>query len=248
MGFIRQIKETAVELFFPRRCPLCGALIQYNERICSRCAKDMVFIRRPICRKCGRPLGTCDCGRERYAYTRNVSPLIYTRAARRGIHRMKFRNVPSSCRYFGKLMACVVRSEYLDADIRIDCVIGVPMHPEEQRKRGYNQANLLAETVASELELPYLNRVLVKYRRNQKQHMLSLVERRKNIKDVFRVARPEAVAGKTVLLCDDVTTSGSTINECTLMLLNAGAKEVYCVTATVAVLSEMPPMQTAENN
>lgn len=242
---MQQIKEAAADLFFPRRCPLCGALIQHNERICSRCAKDMEFIRRPVCGKCGRPSGTCGCGRERFAFTRNVSPLVYTRAAKRGIHRMKFRNVPSACRYFGLLMANVVRLEYLDADLRFDCVIGVPMYPEEQRERGYNQANLLAETVASELELPYSARVLVKYRRNHRQHTLSLTERRKNIKDVFRVARPEAVEGKTVLLCDDVTTSGSTLNECALILLNAGAKAVYCVTATVAVLSEMPPIKAA---
>jgi ComF family protein len=245
MELLEQIKEAALDLLFPRRCPLCGALINSNERICSKCARDVEFIRPPICRKCGRPSGTCSCRRTRYAFRRNVSPLVYTKAARRGIHRMKFRDAPSASVYFGKLMANVVRAEYIERGIDFDCVIGVPMHAEDYRRRGYNQADLLAKTVAEELGLRHSNRVLLKYRRNNRQHTLSYLERRENIKDVFRVARPDAVQDKTVLLCDDVTTSGSTLNECAETLLEAGAREVYCVTATVAVLAEMPAIKTA---
>lgn len=245
MGILNQLKESVVEILFPRRCPLCGAVINRNERICSRCSKDVEFIRRPICRICGRPLYTCTCIRGQYVFVRNVSPLVYTRAAKRGIHRMKFNNSPSSCTYFGKLMASVVRTEYLDIGINFDCVIGVPMYADDYRNRGYNQANLLAKTVAQEIELPYYADVLVKYKKNHAQHTLSYKERQINIQGVFRVERPDDICGCVVLLCDDVTTSGSTLNECALTLLNAGAKAVYCVTATVSVLSEMPAIKAA---
>lgn len=245
MGLLEQVKETATDILFPRRCPLCGVVIYRNERICSRCSKDMEFIRRPICRICGRPLYSCNCGREGYAFVRNVSPLVYTKAAKRGIHRMKFNNAPSSAIYFGKLMANVVRAEYLDMGIHFDCVLGVPMYSDDYRKRGYNQANLLAQTVAEELELPYNGRALVKVQKNNAQHTLSYQERKRNIQGVFRVARTEVVYDRVVLLCDDVTTSGSTLNECALTLRNAGSKAVYCVTATVAVLSEMPAIKAA---
>ena len=155
MGMLNELKENMGDLLFPRRCPLCGAVINRNERICSKCSKDVEFIRRPICRICGRPLYSCSCRRGDFAFVRNVSPLVYTKAAKRGIHRMKFNNAPSSCTYFGKLMANVVLSEYIDIGIDFDCVIGVPMYSEDYRHRGYNQATLLAKTVAEEIEVPH---------------------------------------------------------------------------------------------
>lgn len=245
MGMFDQIKENVNDILFPRRCPLCGAVINRNERVCSKCSRDVEFIRRPICRICGRPLYTCNCRNGKYAFVRNVSPLVYTRAAKKGIHRLKFNNSPASSTYFGKLMAHVVKTEYLSLGIRFDCVMGVPMHPDEYRSRGYNQAELLAKAVAEDIEVPRFVKVLVKYRRNSAQHTLSYIERQRNIQGVFRVARPEAIVGRTILLCDDVTTSGSTLDECARTLLKAGAKAVYCVTATVAVMSEMPAIKAA---
>ena len=245
MGMLDRIKESVSEIVFPRRCPLCGAVINSNERICSRCSKDVEFIRRPICRLCGRPLYSCHCRKGDFAFVRNVSPLVYTRSAKKGIHRMKFNDSPYSCVYFGKLMANVVRSEYLDGGVRFDCVVGVPMFKDDFLTRGYNQAVLLAKTVANEIDVPLLTKVLVKIRKNRPQHTLSHMERRKNISGVFSVQRPELIRGKTVLLCDDVTTSGSTLNECAVTLLEAGARTVYCVTATVAVMSEMPAIKAA---
>ncbi len=245
MGMLDQIKESFMELIFPRRCPLCGALINSNERICSKCSRDVEFIRRPICRICGRPLYSCHCRKGDYVFIRNVSPLVYTKAAKKGIHRMKFNDSPYSCTYFGKLMANTVRMEYLENGVRLDCVIGVPMHKDDFLTRGYNQAQLLAKTVAEEIEIPLMNKVLIKQHKNRSQHTLSYIERQRNIKGVFQVARPELIRDKTVLLCDDVTTSGSTLNECAYTLLDAGAKAVYCVTATVAVMSEMPAIKAA---
>ena len=162
MGMLDRIKEKIAETVYPRRCPLCGAVINSNERICSRCSKDIEFIRRPICRICGRPLYSCHCRKGDYVFVRNVSPLVYTKSAKKGIHRMKFNNSPYSCTYFGKLMANVVRSEYLDCGVRFDCVIGVPMFREDFLTRGYNQAVLLAKTVSEDLELPLLSKVLIK--------------------------------------------------------------------------------------
>lgn len=245
MEMLDKIKEKMLDLIYPRKCPLCGSLINSNERICNKCSKDIEFIRRPICRICGRPLYSCNCRKGEYAFVRNVSPLVYTKAAKKGIHRMKFNNSPYSCTYFGKLMANVVRTEYLDNGIHLDCVIGVPMFRDDYLKRGYNQAVLLAKTISEETELPLLKKALIKHQRNRAQHTLSFIERKRNIVGVYRVARPEMIRGKTVLLCDDVTTSGSTLNECAITLLDAGAKAVYCVTATVAVMSEMPAIKTA---
>lgn len=245
MGMLERIKESVSDIIYPRRCPLCGALINSNERICSKCSQDVEFIRRPVCRICGRPLYSCNCKRGDHVFIRNVSPLIYNKTAKKGIHRLKFRNSPYSSIYFGKLMAHSVRTEYLDNGIRFDYVMGVPMHRDDFMTRGYNQAALLAETVAKETDIPFLNKVLIKKVKNHPQHTLSYAEREKNIKGVFSVQRPEMIKGKTILLCDDVITSGFTLDKCALTLLDAGARAVYCVTATVAVLSEMPAIKAA---
>ena len=245
MGMLNRIKERVSEVAFPRRCPLCGSVINSNERICSRCSRDVEFIRRPICRICGRPLYSCNCRKGDYAFVRNVSPLVYTKSAKKGIHRMKFNDSPYSCTYFGKLMANTVRTEYLDSGVRFDCVIGVPMFKDDFLTRGYNQAVLLAKTVAEEIEVPLLHKVMIKTQKTRPQHTLSFMERRRNIEGVFRVTSPEMIRGQIVLLCDDVTTSGNTLNECSLTLLEAGAMAVYCVTATVAVMSEMPAIKAA---
>lgn len=245
MGFFDELKENVSDTLFPRRCPFCGAVINRNERICSKCSKDVEFIHRPICRICGRPLYTCTCRNGEFSFVRNVSPLVYTKAAKKGIHRLKFKNGASSSSYFGKLMANTVRTEYLNFGVRLDCVMGVPMHIDEYRARGYNQADLLARVISEETGLPFYGKVLVKYRKNNSQHTLSYIERTRNVIDVFRVAKPDEIRGRTVLLCDDVTTSGSTLDECAKTLLNAGARAVYCVTATVAVMSEMPAIKAA---
>ena len=245
MGILDRIKEKVVEAVYPRRCPLCGALINTNERICSKCSKDVEFIRHPICRICGRPLYSCRCRKGDFVFVRNVSPLVYTKSAKKGIHRMKFNNSPYSCTYFGKLMANTVRTEYIDSGVRFDCVIGVPMFKDDFLTRGYNQAVLLAKTVSEEIEVPLMNKLLIKHQKNRPQHTLSFIERKRNIEGVFRVTAPEMIRGKTVLLCDDVTTSGNTLNECAMTLLDAGARAVYCVTATVAVMSEMPAIKAA---
>ena len=245
MGMLERIKERVAEAVYPRRCPLCGSTLNRNERICSKCSRDVRFINRPVCRLCGRPLYTCSCRKGDYAFIRNVSPLVYTKSAKKGIHRMKFSDSPYSCVYFGKLMANSVRLEYLDSGVRIDCVIGVPMHKDEVMVRGYNQAILLARTVADEIGVPLLNRILIKTTRTHPQHTLPFSERRKNISGVFAVSAPEMIRGKTVLLCDDVATSGSTLNECARTLLNAGAKAVFCVTATISIASEMPAIKAA---
>ena len=185
MGRLDIVKEKVADLLFPRRCPLCGALINSNERICSKCSKDVEFIRRPICRICGRPLYSCNCRKGEYAFV------------------------------------------------------------EDYLNRGYNQAVLLAKTVSEETEIPLISKAIIKTQKTRPQHTLSFIERRRNLEGAFRVVRPEMIRGKTVLLCDDVTTSGNTLNECSLSLLEAGAKAVYCVTATVAVMSEMPAIKSA---
>lgn len=229
MSFFDRVKETALSGMFPRKCPLCGALLLPNERICGKCSDELEFIYAPVCRRCGRPVFDCGCEEESFRFERCVSPFVYTKSVRSGIHRLKFRNSPSSAVFFGKMMAATVRREYDDYSINV--VTSVPLHPNDRKRRGYNQAALLARHMAQELELPSNSGILIKSRQNNTQHTLSRQERVRNVSGVFEVARPYLIQNRTVLLCDDIITTGSTLSECAGALLDAGAKRVLCVTA-----------------
>ncbi|MDR1003021.1 MAG: ComF family protein [Oscillospiraceae bacterium] len=230
MSFWENLKEEAARYIYPRKCPLCGRLLGRAERICASCSDDLVQIEQPICRRCGRAVFSCDCVFYELKFERSISLFVHTKSARRGVHRLKDYGDFETASYFGKRMAHIVREEY--ADYKIDMVIGVPMTDGKFRTRGFNQAAMLARIVAAELSLPVRNGILIKHRNNSTQHSLGRAERKDNVAGVFKISNRASVAGMTILLCDDVMTTGYTLSECAGVLLGAGAKRVLCVTAT----------------
>ncbi len=236
MGFFNQIKDAALDRIFPRRCPLCGTALMPNERVCAECSDTLEFIKPPVCLHCGRPVFDCVCGDEPYVFDRCVAPFVYTKSIRRGMHRFKFNNAPTVSGFFARYMAAMVRQQY--GDEYIDLVTCVPMHNEDLRQRGYNQSLLLARDVGAILELPVHSKLMVKTVQNSVQHSLTRKERQRNVSGVYRFS-PTAMPlnGRTVLLCDDIITTGSTLNECAAVLREAGAGRVLCVTAAAVVAS-----------
>lgn len=233
MGLFSDIKENASNILFPRRCPLCGGILMRNERICGSCSDELVFINPPVCRLCGRPAFDCACdGTVRY-YERNVSPFVYTKSVRNGLHRLKFHDAPNVAGFFSKFMAASVSREY--HDYHIDIVTSVPMHTADISRRGYNQAALLASGVSEIIGIPVYNNILKKVNPTNVQHTLPRAERFKNIYGAFEVTRPYMVRHKTVLICDDIITTGYTLDECARVLIGAGADCVLCATAAAVV-------------
>lgn len=235
MGFFSSLGDSVLDAVFPRRCPLCGSMIMPNQRICPKCSDNVVYINPPVCRLCGRPVYDCVCDGEPRHYERCVSPFVYTKAARSGIHRLKFQSGTSSAAYFGSFMAMTVRREYRGENI--DLVTCVPMHRDDLQRRGYNQSALLSEAIGKSLEMPVYTNILLKRRHNNAQHTLTSNDRRANVFDVFEVGRAYLIKGKNVLLCDDVITTGNTLDECARIMLEAGANKVFCVTAAAVIPS-----------
>lgn len=234
MGFFDKVRESTLDMLFPRRCPLCGSVLPANQRVCGDCSDSLEFIRPPMCTRCARPIYDCVCGEQPFVFDRCVAPFVYTKSIRRGMHRFKFNNAPTVADFFSKYMAAAVRREY--AGEYIDIVTCVPMHPDDLRQRGYNQALLLSRQVGTILELPVHNSLMVKTVRNSVQHSLTRQERQRNVSGVFRTSRTYSnLEGRTVLLCDDIITTGSTLNECASVLREAGASRVLCVTAAAVV-------------
>lgn len=230
MGIFDNIKSSIIQAVLPRKCPLCGRIIAANERICGNCSDNLVVVSTPICRVCGRELFQCVCEGEFFYFERCVAPFVYTRSAREGVKRLKYKHSTETAEFFGRRMALAVQQEYRGTDI--DVVTSVPMTISDQQERGYNHAALLGRSVAKTLGLRYASGLLTKPHANRRQHSLNKMERRRNVSGAFKVGRPEYVEGMTVLLCDDVTTTGCTLNECARILMEAGARKVLCVTAT----------------
>lgn len=226
------------DLLFPNRCIFCGALMQADKLICRECAAQDIMIVGSVCKFCGLSTERCDCGKRRYFYERRIACVYYEGNVPRGIARFKFYCHTMLGVYYGRMMAQNVRSKY--KDIHFDWVLYVPMRPFDRWRRGYNCAQVLAEEISKNCGIPLLLNGLYKRRRTKPQKRMKYHERAGNVADAFSTKCADRLAGKTVLLVDDVATSGATLNECAKILKLAGAAKVYCAT-----MAAVPPRKNA---
>lgn len=202
-----------LDLLYPPKCAFCRELVAPEAHgICESCRKQL-----PFTSKGGLQHGNF--------FTACLSPLYYEEEVREALLRYKFHGVTAYQEPFSTLIAeCV--AEY--GPEQVDFVSWVPLSRKRLRKRGYDQARLLAERTAEQLGLP-CRRVLEKGVDTAPQSLTGSAEKRiANISGVYRVCSPEQVQGKTILLIDDIVTTGSTFSECARMLGMAGAERVYC--------------------
>lgn len=225
------LKEKLLTMLYPHHCFLCDAVLPPERRLCGDCLQNAPYVLPPVCPMCGRGEDVCICGRHTHAFERCVSPFYHEGVAQRSILRLKQRYDTVTVEGFAAEMAEVIRREY--GGIAFDFVTSVPLHKKDLRARGFDQAQGLAEALAARLGLPY-RAVLTKITHTLPQKELTAIRRRGNLLGVFDVTAE--VEGHTILLVDDVITTGSTLDECAKMLKIFGAEEVYAVTAAAAGL------------
>ena len=233
MTTLTALLDPFLSLLYPPRCLICRALGEAG--LCARCLAQIAPVAPPFCRTCGHPLGTetaCrNCAARRPAFTRTRSLGAYDGNLRAAIHQFKYRDRPQLATPLGQALAASARTQAADLNgLRFDALLPVPMHPLRRRLRGYNQSERLTKIVAAELVLPHWNDALRRTRATRPQVGLEAAARRRNLQGAFAVSRPELVAGKTLLLIDDVITTGSSLHECALVLKAAGAKAVFALT------------------
>lgn len=203
-----------LELFFPTRCILCRDFLNGGKpRICPRCAEA---------------LPSADGGkRHGDFFSLCVSSVYYEKEMRQAILRYKFQGARMYAPAFGTLLASTVY-EHLYG--QYDIISWVPLSRERLRKRGYDQAELLARHAATQLRQQCVP-LLKKKRGVKPQSGTGSPERRRaNIAGAYYVLDPAYVCGKRVLLIDDIVTTGATLSECAKTLLLAGADDVCCAT------------------
>ena len=208
-----------LKLLFPPKCMLCGRLLGEEQEICAACREKVL-------------LNTAPPRVENGAFfDKAAAGLWYENDVRKAIHGLKYREKQSYARPLARVMAYTVRHK-LEEDV--DIITFVPTNAATLRKRGYNQAELLAQELAAMLDVPCLP-TLEKTRDTNPMHGLRPEERRANVLGAYRLCcSAETVAGKRVLVADDILTTGSTLSECARMLKTAGAVRVLCVCAAAA--------------
>ncbi len=215
---------------YPERCPLCRKLLPINQKYCNDCADTAKRISQNFCECCGADKESCICNDDSVRFSHFTAVYTYSGLARARIHEFKFNNNIRLGKSLGDDMSFRVAEAFYDA--AFDVVSFVPMTKSGEKERGYNQSEILARQVAKRLSLP-CRKLLVKIRQTEKQHTLDAVNRRSNLDGAFAVCEDADIKGKTVLLCDDIKTTGTTLKQCERLLFSEGAKDVYCISVAM---------------
>lgn len=211
-----KLNAILLDLLYPRKCPFCGTVLDRGgEGLCARCQGELPWTRTE---EQGKAVDFCDeC----------LSPLWYRGRVPEGIRRYKFEGGQIHSAVFGDFMAQCLKDRF---DGAADLITWVPLSRKRRRERGYDQARLLAERVAVQSGLPSAA-LLEKARDTEVQSRLTEESaRRANVQGAYRVLEGADVAGRRIILVDDVATSGATLSECAFCLRAAGAASVTALT------------------
>lgn len=240
---VGELAQGLLDLLFPPRCVACGA---HGAVFCAACLAQARAPAEPLCLRCGMPtLATpradtptrcaeCIAGQGPLALTGLRLAAYHEGSVRKAVHALKYTGRRRAAQPLADLLAMAYH-RYHDAGMVADLILPVPLHRDRARERGYNQSALLARALAKRLRLPMRADLLIRARATQAQVGLSRQARRANVANAFALARPDAarlLAGKRILLVDDVATTGSTLDAAAQALLAAAPATIWGLTVT----------------
>ncbi len=247
---MNQIVSIFLDLLYPSNiyCINCGKPIYADQpySLCSICVRSLHWANISTCEKCGKPMehhsghnprevigimkaNVCsDCRGETRSFEKGFTCVSYGLAEKSLIHRLKYRDMS----YLADQLAELMYEKIAGENLHFDFVVPVPMYKSKERRRGYNQAALLSKRVSERLNVPHYPHLLVRKKNTAPMSGLGTSERRENVQDVFIAAEwvQGNICDKSILLVDDVFTTGSTVNACSAALTEAGAGQVHVLT------------------
>ncbi|MBO5227207.1 MAG: ComF family protein [Ruminococcus sp.] len=230
MKMTQKLCRFCIDIIYPNRCPCCGEFIVWNELICSECAGKVRIDTDSLCRKCGKAKEDCICtGKLMYDEAAAIS--YYEDEAKTGLIAMK----NSVSRNFGWYAGIEIGSWIMTQPewMKCDGIVPVPMSRSKKMLRGYNQADIIAKGICDVTGIPLMKDCIIKKHSRQEQHTLGAKERAENVYSFIPAGRD--LDGKRLIICDDIITTGSTINRCAEILKDCGAEKVYAAAAAVTV-------------
>lgn len=231
---IRLLAGVVLDLLFPPQCAGCGAV---GSEFCDRCAQAVEPLPTAICARCGRPqpaaVRRCaECRAVRSPVAGARAAALHTAPLREAIHALKYEDRPGLAAPLGRYLVAAFQEEpWRSCAGEIDAVVPAPLHADRLRERGYNQSELLAAVLCDACDLALEPGWIERVRATRQQVGLNLVERQRNVSGAFRASG--AVAGKTLLVVDDVYTTGATLRACADAALAAGAVKTYALTLAI---------------
>ncbi len=222
-----------LDFLFPPKCPFCKGILTVKAPVCPRCMDKLPFTDENTCSICGRPLGEfslslcASCRNHKTYFQHSFVPLIYKDSAKDAAILLK-----KSHPYYAKAFAYLLADKILTSPYyaSFDRITFVPQDPHSRKNRGYNQSELIAKELARLLNIPCVS-TLIRTNDGKPQHTLNASQRRENVKKCY--FKTDAVFDGTVLLVDDIYTTGATANYCSKLLLQMGFKKVYLAIALI---------------
>ena len=218
-------KRFWLDLLAPNRCAFCNGIIEYDKVCCEDCREKLPYIDKELCDRCGK--AECMCN-ENISYDGCVSVVWYDESMVSPVVRFKTKTPDNFSQFFAKELYKLLNNRGLTD---FDLVTCTPSTKSKIKEKGFNQAAVLGGYIAKEMNLPFDDKVLVKYEDGGVQHTLNRQEREKNADKAFGFNSRKDVKGKKILLCDDIITPGSTFNACARILKERGAELVVCAAA-----------------
>ena len=233
---MRKLFDVIGKWLYPARCPICDKVVPtWDEGICSDCLKSIRYVKPPRCLKCGKHIEDeteefCGDCRERPHYFKQGRALFYYKDIARAVYRYKYKGRQEYAAVFGREMLYYL-GDYVRS-VNPDGLIPVPLFKRKERRRGYNQAKLLAKVLGDNLNIPVYDKIVIRSRNTKPLKLLNPEERLNNLKKAF-ILMENGVKLKRVIIIDDIYTTGSTIDTIAKLLAEHGTEEVYFITLAI---------------
>ncbi|HEX37663.1 MAG TPA: ComF family protein [Candidatus Cloacimonetes bacterium] len=220
-----------LNLFLPTLCRCCGEKIETKELLCSTCKNGLIEYHSNSCTFCGTELTNshiCSRCKEEYFFDEVYSGYTYGSVMQKLIHDFKYNEFKKN----GFWLAHNFGERLISTDMisKLDYIVPVPLHRTKKRGRGFNQSDIIADALSQSINIPVLKNVIVRKKFTKTQTLLKKEEREQNVSQAFWLRNPEVLKHKSVVLVDDVLTTGSTMKSIALLLRENLINKVYVAT------------------
>lgn len=223
-------------MLFPRRCPVCDRPVKLpGKLICGECREKIKYVGEAHCLKCGKPTEQkereyCfDCEKRKHGFVQGKSLFEYKSAAD-SIYRFKYAKRREYAEFYGEEMERQWRE--LMREWEPQAIVPVPIHKSRRRARGYNQAELLAEELGRRFGIPVEKELIVRCKKTVPQKELSGEQRQNNLKRAFKISKND-VKLSTIIIMDDIYTTGSTVDAMSEVLKKSGVDKIYVLSLAI---------------